>query len=242
MASDLYTALDEADRDRTVRSVIVTGAGRAFCAGADLADGSSTFRIEGNNPISDDAGRIALRLFEMRKPVIAAINGDAVGFGVTMTLPMDFRLATTSARFGFPFAKLGIVPEAASTWFLPRLVGMPTASRWMFSGTLIPAEEALRAGLVTSLHAPDDLVAAALDLARELTQSSSAVSVALTRFMLWQGLTEEHPRTAHAWEARGLALTGRSADAEEGVNAFLQKRPPVFTDQPTFATHEIRGR
>lgn len=249
MKDAVIGALDEADADDAVRSVVVTGSGeRAFCAGADLAKGAETFDYvargdRGSSPIADDGsvdyahplvrdngGEMTMRIFAAKKPVIGAINGAAVGIGATMTLPMDFRLASTAARFGFVFARRGIVPEAASSWFLPRLVGISQALDWCYSGRVFDAEEALRGGLVRSLHAPGALIDDALALARELTAHSAPVSVALTRHMLWRMLGADHPIAAHRWDSRIIFERGRMSDAKEGVTSFLEKREPRFTD------------
>lgn len=251
MMAELIAALDCADGDDGVRAVIVTGAGRGFCAGADLGDGGATFDYAerpdklaygspigsdgavdwGHEAVRDNGGRLALRLFGSLKPVIAAINGPAVGVGVTMTLPMDFRFASADARFGFVFARRGIVPEAASSWFLPRLVGIGQALDWCYSGRIFGAEEARAAGLVRSVHAPDDLLAAARAFARELTADSAPVSVALTRQMLWRMLGADHPMAAHRLDSRAVWVRGGSADAREGVESFLAKRPARFPDR-----------
>lgn len=251
MMAELIAAFDSADADDAVRAVIVTGAGRAFCAGADLGAGGATFdyakradRLEHGSPIGadgavdyghpgvrDNGGRLTLRIFQSRKPVIGAINGPAVGVGVTMTLPMDVRLASEAARFGFVFARRGIVPEAASSWFLPRLVGISQALEWCYSGRIFGAEEAQRAGLVRAVHAPDDLLPAARALARDLTVDSAPVSVALTRAMLWRMLGAPHPMDAHRIDSRAIWDRGRSADAREGVASFLEKRAATFPDR-----------
>lgn len=246
MMAELIAAFDATDADDAVRAVIVTGAGRAFCAGADLAAGGATFdyakRGEGgplqpdgtidftHDGVRDNGGRLTLRIFASLKPVIGAINGAAVGIGATMQLPMDFRLASDAARFGFVFARRGIVPEAASSWFLPRLVGIDQALEWCYSGSVFGAEEALKGGLVRSIHAPDDLLPAARSLALELTAHSAPVSVAMTRRMMWTMLGAPHPMDAHRIDSRGVWVRGGSADAKEGVTSFLEKRDAVFTD------------
>ncbi|HUS43849.1 MAG TPA: crotonase/enoyl-CoA hydratase family protein [Ilumatobacteraceae bacterium] len=235
MMREVIDAFDRVDADDDVRVVIVTGAGeRAFCAGADLGGGGATF-AKGGSDIQTDVGvprdgggMVSLRIFECTKPVIGAINGAAVGVGVTMTLPMDIRLASDNARFGFVFARRGIVPEACSSWFLPRLVGISTAAEWCYSGRVFPAVEALQRGLVRSVHAPDDLVPAARELAREIADNTAPVSVALTRQMLWRMLGADHPMEAHRVDSRGIQSRGASADAREGVESFLEKRPPVY--------------
>src|SRR3954463_7035062 len=222
MAGELIDAFDAADADDDVRVVVVTGSGRAFCAGADLSAGGDTFdvRVRGGTPEEaprDGGGRVALRIYNSRKPVIAAVNGPAVGVGVTMTLPMDIRLASDSARFGFVFARRGIVPEAASSWFLPKVVGISKAAEWTYTGRVFPASEALDAGLVRSVHPDDELLPAAYSLAREIAENTSAVSVALPRQMLWRMLGEPHPMAAHRVDTMGIDAMGGSPDAIEGV-------------------------
>jgi enoyl-CoA hydratase/carnithine racemase len=237
MMREMIAAFDLADADDDVRAVIVTGAGRGFCAGADLSGGGETFARGGSDVTTDvgvprdGGGLVTLRIFESTKPVIGAINGPAVGVGVTMTLPMDIRLASTSARFGFVFARRGIVPEACSSWFLPRLVGISQAAEWCYSGRVFPAEEALAGGLVRSLHEPDDLLPAARAIATEIAEHTAAVSVALTRQMLWRMLGAAHPMDAHRVDSRGIKSRGASGDAREGVTSFLEKRPPAFPDR-----------
>jgi enoyl-CoA hydratase/carnithine racemase len=235
MMREVIDAFDRVDADDDVRVAIVTGAGdRAFCAGADLGGGGATFAKGGSDiqtPVGvprDGGGMVALRIFSCTKPVIGAINGAAVGVGVTMTLPMDIRLASDTARFGFVFARRGIVPEACSSWFLPRLVGISTAAEWCYTGRVFPAAEALERGLVRSLHAPADLLAAARELAREIADNTAPVSVALTRQMLWRMLGADHPMQAHRVDSRGIQSRGASADAREGVESFLEKRAPVY--------------
>jgi enoyl-CoA hydratase/carnithine racemase len=235
---ELVAAFDQADGDDGVRVVIVTGAGRAFCAGADLGGGGATFaggpgRSERPEDHRDGGGLVTLRIFEMTKPVIGAINGPAVGFGATLTLAMDVRLASSAAKIGFVFARRGVVPEACSTWFLPRLVGIARAAEWAYTGRVFSAEEAHAGGLVSRVVAPDALLPAARELAREIADNTSAVSVALIRQMLWRMLGAEHPREAHRLDSLGMWYTGRSADAHEGVTSFLQKRPPRFTGRPS---------
>ena len=232
---DLIAAFDDADRDDRVRVVIVTGAGRAFCAGADLSGGSKTFQREATSASDhrDGGGRVTLRLFDLKKPVIAAINGPAVGFGITMTLAMDIRLASTNARMGFVFSRRGVVPEACSTWFLPRIVGIAQAAEWVYTGRVFDAEEALRARLVSQVVAPEALLPTARTLAREIADNTSAVSVALSRQMMWKLLGADHPMVAHRLDSQGMFWTGRSADAHEGVTSFVEKRPPRFTLKPS---------
>ncbi len=235
MLEELLAVLDLADADDGVRALIVTGAGRAFCAGADLSGGARTFDRWGEapGPHRDGGGRVTLRIFDMKKPLIAAINGPAVGFGVTMTLPMDIRIASTAARIGFVFARRGVVPEAASTWFLPRLVGPSQAAEWVYTGRVFPAEEALAGRLVSRVVPPPLLLPVARELALEIAQNASAISVALARQMMWRLLGADHPMEAHRLDSRGMDWTGRSADAYEGVTSFLEKRPPRFTQRPS---------
>jgi len=244
MMKELIAAFDLTDGDDAVRAVIVTGAGRAFCAGADVSGGGQTFDYESQGEreireFRDGGGLVSLRIFESRKPVIAAFNGPAVGVGVTMTLPMDIRIASTNARFGFVFARRGIVPEAASSWFLPRLVGISQAAEWCYTGRIFPAEEALAGRLVSRVVAPDALLETARGIAREIADNTAPVSVMLTRAMLWRMLGADHPMEAHKVDSKAIFERGRSADAIEGVTAFLQKRPAAFpmrpsTDMPAF--------
>jgi enoyl-CoA hydratase/carnithine racemase len=235
MFGELMEAFDRADADDEVRAVIVTGAGRAFCAGADLERGGETFaKPEHQDPDTiprDQGGRLTLRIFDSTKPVIAAINGPAVGIGATMTLPMDVRLAADDARIGFVFVRRGIVPEACSSWFLPRVVGISQAMEWVATGRVFGAQEALTGGLVRSLHPKTELLDAANALAREIADNAAPVSVALARRMMWTMLGAEHPMLAHRADSRGMFHRGRSADAGEGIAAFLEKRAAVFPDQ-----------
>jgi len=248
MIHDLISAFDEADADDTVRAIIVTGAGRAFCAGADLSTGAKTFDREarpdrpqvpdgpdGKPDLShenarDGGGRITLRIFNCRKPVIAAVNGPAVGIGVTMQLPMDVRIASTEARFGFVFSQRGIVPEAASGWFLPRIVGIAQALDWCYSGRVFAADEALKGGLVSRVVAPGELIEMARGIARGYCETTSAVSVAVIRQMMWRMLGAAHPMEAHRIDSRAMFHRGRGADVKEGIASFLEKRPARFTD------------
>jgi enoyl-CoA hydratase/carnithine racemase len=235
MASELHAALDRADADDEVRAVIFTGAGRAYCAGADLERGSETFTKRDHEDADtvprDNGGQLTLRIFECRKPVIAAINGPAVGIGATMTLPMDVRLASETARIGFVFVRRGIVPEACSSWFLPRLVGISRAMEWVATGRVFDAQEALQGGLVRSVHPAGELLDAARALAREIADNTAPVSVALARMMMWRMLGAEHPMVAHRADSRGMYFRGRSADAAEGITSFLEKRPAEFPDR-----------
>lgn len=227
----LVEAFDRTDADDAVRAVIVTGSGRAFCAGADLSAGGFGEADAEENASRDWGGILALRIFDSVKPVIAAVNGIAAGVGATMQLPMDVRIASSDARFGFVFTRRGIVPESASSWFLPRLVGIGHALRWCLSGALIGAEEALEAGLVSAIVPPDQLIEAAQTEARRFCDGTAPVSVALTRRMLWRMLATDHPMVAHEMESSLIPFRGASADAREGVAAFLEKRSAVFSDK-----------
>jgi enoyl-CoA hydratase/carnithine racemase len=241
MALDMIAAFDETDANDHVRVVIVTGEGRAFCAGADLAGAGSTFDYEKRaaarggtfDPAAerDGGGTVGIRIYESLKPVIAAINGPAVGVGATMTLPMDVRLAVEGAKMGFVFARRGIVPETLSSYFLPRLVGVQTAMEWTMTGRVFMSEEALARGLVRSLHKPDELLPAAHALAREIADNTAPVSVALARRMMLDMLDASHPMEAHRIESRWMVSRGQSGDAKEGVTAFLEKRAPVYPDK-----------
>lgn len=240
MQQEMCAAFDLADGDDAVRAVIVTGAGdRAFCAGADLtpddgrqvfADGAEIDDLS-DSRVRDGGGRLTLRIFQCQKPIIGAINGAAVGVGATMQLPMDFRLASNKAKFGFVFARRGIVPEAASSWFLPRLVGMQQAMEWCMTGRVFSAEEALAGGLVRSVHAPDDLLPAATALAREIADNTAPVSIAMTRAMLWRNSATEHPMMAHRIDSRAIFTRAKSGDAKEGIASFLEKRDPIYPDK-----------
>jgi enoyl-CoA hydratase/carnithine racemase len=237
MMHEIISALDMTDADDDVKVVIFTGAGRAYCAGADLSSGGDTFSKGGSDVQTkqgvprDGGGLVSLRIFNSQKPVIGVINGAAVGVGVTMTLPMDFRLASDTAKFGFVFAKRGIVPEACSSYFLPRLVGISQATEWVYTGRVFGAEEALAGGLVRSVHAGDDLMRTARGIAREIADNTAPVSVAMSRRMLWQMLGASHPMEAHRADSRGIMERGRSADSKEGVVSFLEKRSAVYPDK-----------
>ena len=244
MMAEMIDALDKADADDNVRAIIVTGAGRGFCAGADLSAGGNTFNAEARDDREDGlhrdgGGRVTLRIFECKKPIIAAINGAAVGIGATMTLPMDIRLCSTKAKFGFVFSRRGIVPEACSSYFLPRVVGISQALEWCYSGRVFPGDEALAGSLVRSIHEPGDLLAAAKVIAREIADNTSAVSVTLIRQMMWKMLGADHPMEAHKIDSRGIYFAGKAADAKEGVESFLEKRAAKFPlkvseDMPEF--------
>lgn len=239
LVTELVRVFDRTDRDDGVKAVIVTGSGRAFCAGADLSEGETSLDFDDENDpnvikvdgfVRDGGGRIALRIFNSLKPVISACNGPAVGIGVTMQLPMDIRLASTSARFGFPFTRRGIVPEAASSWFLPRIVGISTALEWCYSGRIFDAEEALQAGLVRSLHEAEDLMPEARKVAREIADNTAPVSIALTRQLMWRMMGADHPMVAHRADSLAVQIRGASTDAREGINAFLEKRAADYPD------------
>ncbi len=258
MMTELIDALDKANKDDAVRVIIFTGAGKAFCAGADLSQGAKTFDYDNrtdrpekqgaasdgkidwsSEAVRDGGGRVTLKIFESLKPVIGAINGAAVGIGVTMQLPMDIRIASETARFGFVFARRGIVPEACSSYFLPRIVGISTATEWCFTGRVFGAQEARERGLVTHLVKPDELIPTARALAKEIADNTAPVSVALTRQMLWRMLGADHPMEAHKIDSRGVFARGRQEDAKEGVVSFLEKRTPVYpnkvsTDLPEY--------
>src|SRR5262245_41788032 len=246
MREELIGAFDVADSDDDVRVVIVTGAGRAFCAGADLEAGGSTFDVATRDVHAftdgtprDGGGEVTLRIYESTKPVIAAINGPAVGVGITMTLPMDLRLAAEGAKIGVVFTRRGIVPEAASRYFLPRLVGIARAMEWVATGRVFTSDEALAGGLVRSVHPAGELMDAARALAREIADNTAPVSVALSRRMLWSMLGAPHPLAAHKVDSRAMTARGASADAAEGVTAFLEKRDAVFPDRVNDGLPEI---
>lgn len=236
MQGELIDALDKADADDDVRVIIVTGAGRGFCAGADLASGGDTFNADGRADREsglhrDGGGVLTLRIYEVNKPMISAVNGAAVGVGVTMQLPMDIRLASTNAKFGFVFARRGIVPEACSSYFLPRVVGISQALEWCYSGKVFDAQEAYEGGLIRKPLAPDELLPRAREIAREIVENTSSVSVTLIRHMMWRMLNADHPMEAHKIDSRGIYYRGKSPDSKEGVESFLEKRPAVFPDK-----------
>jgi len=247
MMTELIDAFDKADADDNVRAIIVTGAGRGFCAGADLSSGGDTFdrdakrgpakrnadgKVDYSDPnIRDGGGQVTLRIFKCLKPVIGAINGAAVGIGVTMQLPMDIRIASVDARFGFVFSQRGIVPEAASSWFLPRIVGISQALEWCYSGRVFPADEALAGRLVSKVVPADELMTTARALARSFIDKTAPVSVALIRQMMWRMLGADDPMEAHKVDSRGIYARGRSDDVKEGVMSFLEKRPAQFRNK-----------
>src|ERR1051325_7428262 len=242
MMNDMIAAFDATDADDRVRAVIVTRAGRAFCAGADLSAGAETFNYDARAAADrearmrdgvqrDGGGLLTLRIFDSLKPVISACNGPAVGVGVTMQCAMDIRLASDTARYGFVFARRGLNPEAASSWFLPHLVGVQTALEWCYTGRIFPATEALEKGFVRSVHEPDELLPAARALAREIADNTAPVSVALTRQLIWRNAGAAHPMAAHQADSRGIQARGKSGDAREGVTSFLEKRPARYPDR-----------
>jgi len=257
MIREFIAAIDTADADDAVRAIIVTGAGRAFCAGADLSTGGRTFDREAradrppvpNGPdgkpdlshdsARDGGGRMTLRIFNCRKPVIAAVNGPAVGIGATMLLPMDVRIASSEARFGFVFSRRGIVPEAASSWFLPRIVGIAQALEWCYSGRVFPAAEALEGKLVSRVVPPEELLPTARAIARSFIDNTAPVSIALIRQMMWRMLGASHPMEAHRLDSKAMFHRGRSADVKEGIASFLEKRSPQFTDRVSDALPEL---
>jgi len=246
MANELLDAFDRADADDDVRVIVVTGAGRAFCAGADLSAGGQTFdyRVRGGSADEaprDGGGLVSLRIYELRKPIIAAINGPAVGVGVTMTLPMDIRLAADDAKLGFVFARRGITPEAASTWFLPRLVGPSQAAEWLYSGRVFPATEALAGGLVRSLHPKEELLSTTYAIARDIADNAAPVSVALSRQMMWRMLAAPSPYDAHVADSRAIHVRGQMPDVREGITSFMEKRPPKFTDRVSADLPDVFG-
>lgn len=248
MGREIHAAMDDIDADDAVRAVIFTGSGeRAFCAGADLtpegggqvfSDGAQVDDLS-DERVRDGGGLLTLRLFESKKPLISACNGVAVGVGATMQLAMDIRLAASHARYGFVFARRGIVPEAASSWFLPRIVGISQALEWCYSGRVFEAEEAKEGGLVRSIHQPEELIFAARELAREIAENTSAVSVSMTRAMMWRMMNADHPMEAHKIDSRAIYRLSRGNDAQEGIASFLDKRRPFYRgkvseDMPDF--------
>ena len=234
MQDELIKVFDYTDQDDEIKSVVITGEGRAYCAGADLVDGPNTFNYakEGNKLSNDDnrdgGGLVALRIFRSKKPVIGAINGDAVGVGVTMTLPMDVRVASESARFGFVFSRRGAVPEACSSWFLPRIVGISKALDWCYTGKVFGAEEAFQNGLVSEVISDTKLLERALEIGSSYSEKTSAISVSLSRQMMWNMLAATHPEEAHILDSMAMEKMGKSPDIKEGIASFLEKRAPDF--------------
>ncbi len=235
MLNEMIDAFDQADKDDQVRVVVVTGAGRAFCAGADLEKEQDTwaYHSEKLEDHRDSGGVVALKIFEMKKPVIAAINGPAVGFGITMTLPMDIRIVSETAKIGFVFTRRGIVPDACTTWFLPRIVGITRAAEWTLTGRVFSAQEGLQNGLFSRVEPPESLLAKAGEIAHEIADNTSGVSVALTRQLLWRMLGKGHPMDAHKIDSKCMYYMGKSEDSAEGVKSFLEKRPPRFAMKPS---------
>lgn len=240
MFRDLLTALGQCERDEAVRAIILTGAGRAFCAGMDMGGGDTAFAAEAvpeqrtaDGRYRDLAGILSLKVMDSTKPVIVAVNGPAVGIGASLQMAADIRMASTSAFYIFPFVQRGVVPEGASTWFLPRHVGMGNALKWAFTGERVSAQEAYRTGLVQSLHAPEDLMDAAIALARNIIANAAPVSIALTRQMFWRNATQPTPMAAHRIDSLAMEERGGSADSREGVSAFTEKRAPRFRQSMT---------
>jgi enoyl-CoA hydratase/carnithine racemase len=243
---ELCDAIERADGDDDVRAIVVTGAGRAFCAGADLSAGGDTFDYKRRGGTAEGAprdggGQVSLRIYECRKPVIGALNGAAVGVGITLTLPMDVRIASDTAKIGFVFTRRGIVPEAASTWFLPRIVGPSQAAEWLYTGRVFDAAEALHGGLVRSVHPADEVVGVAHALAREIVDNTAPVSVALARQLMWRGLAFASPYESHVADSRGMHLAGQGADVREGIASFLEKRPAVFPGRVSSDVPDVFG-
>ena len=234
MQDELIKAFDYTDQTDGIKFVVITGEGRAYCAGADLVDGPNTFNYaeEGNRLSNDDhrdgGGLVALRIFRSKKPIIGAINGDAVGVGATMTLPMDIRIASKSARFGFVFSKRGAVPEACSSWFLPRIVGISKALDWCYTGKVFNSQEALQHGLVSEVISDDMLIDRALEIGASYSGKTSAISVSLARQMMWSMLAATHPEEAHILDSMAMEKMGKSPDIKEGIASFLEKRAPNF--------------
>ncbi len=251
MQNELIDSFNKADKDDEVKAIIITGAGRAFCAGADLSSREETFnyenrkdrpdrtgavsengKIDWSHPsVRDGGGKLTLQIFNCLKPVISACNGPAVGVGVTMQLAMDIRLASSKAKYGFVFARRGLVPEACSSWFLPRIVGVSKALEWIYSGKVFEAEEALQGGLIRSIHEPADLIDSAKKIAKEIIDNCAPVSIALSRQMIWRMAGASHPMDAHKIDSRGIFSRGRMTDVKEGIASFLDKRSPIFSDK-----------
>jgi len=252
MMEDLISAINTAGEDDEIRVIVVTGSGRGFCAGADLGSGGDTFNKDARDNkdafsrkgedlewLRDGGGKTTLAIYECSKPIIAAINGPAVGVGVTMTLPMDIRLASDKARFGLVFARRGLVPEAASSWFLPRIVGISKALEWTYSGRVFSAQEAYEGGLVSSIHSSETLLEEAYKISNEIIENTSPISISMTRQMLWKMMSQDHPMEAHKVDSRAIYELGKGEDAKEGIESFLEKRPPKFRskvskDMPNF--------
>lgn len=241
MQNELIEVFDEADANDNVRVIIMTGEGKAYCAGADLEGGETTFENKHTpeEEYRDGGGILSLRIYELKKPIIAAINGAAVGVGITMTLPMDIRIASSNAKMGFVFSRRGITPEACSGWFLPKIVGISKAAEWVFTGRVFTAAEALESGLVSRVVEPEDLMQTARELATEIAENTSAISVTLGRKLLYTMLGADHPMESHRIESKMIQWTGKQADVREGINAFFEKRKPEFqmkvsTDMPPF--------
>jgi enoyl-CoA hydratase/carnithine racemase len=234
--NEIAAAFDKLNRDDSIRAVIMTGEGRGFCAGADISAGFEVPKTgdpgTGEGIQSDPGGMVALQIFRMQKPVIGAINGAAIGFGASVLLPMDYRIASSSAKFAFPFTRRAIAAESCSSWFLPRIVGIPTALSWMISGRTFAVQEAYDAGLVQEVVEPESLIARAKAVAHSFIDDTSPTSVGLVRHLLWNMIGENHPQTAHAYESRALVAAYRGADYEEGYKSFLEKRPPRFASRP----------
>ena len=233
MGRELVAAFRRADSDDDVRVVIVTGAGRAFCAGADMSPDSGFFAKDGESSEPSPEDRFVTRIFECLKPVIAAINGPAVGVGITLALPMDIRIAAEGARFGFVFTRRGLVPEAGSAWFLPRIVGLPQALRWIYAGAMVAADEALKAGLISEIVPPGRLLARAQEIAREIADNTSPVATALSRQLMWRASGADHPDAALSVDATLNRALATSPEAKEGIAAFLEKRKPRFPGRPS---------
>jgi enoyl-CoA hydratase/carnithine racemase len=236
MRDELLEIFGTADRDDGIRVIVVTGAGKAFCAGADLSGGRKAFdrTTEEGKPVPisryrDNGGRVALAIYHCQKPIIAAINGPAVGVGITMTLPMDFRIAAEEAKIGFPFTRRGVVPEGCSSWFLPRIVGIAKATEWIYSGRIFPAASEARSGLFNYVVPQPEVLPKAMSLAKEIAENTSAVSITLSKAMLWHGLSEADPQSSHLTESRCFYWAGQQKDAQEGAISFLEKRPAQFT-------------
>ena len=235
MSQELVLALDEADRNDDVRVVIVTGEGRAFCAGADLGKGTESIEADyyPGEKTKENGGGFVFKLFNLKKPIIAAINGPAVGVGITMALPMDIRICSTNAKMGFIFAKRGIIPEAGCGWFLPRIVGINKALEWVFSGEMVSPQEAYESGLVNKVVPPEELMSTAIELAEKIAKNTSATSIALSRQLFWRMLGADHPMDSHIIETKANQWAAKQPDAKEGIASFLEKRQAHFTMKPS---------